>query len=321
MLCFHAQYKECLSLTWNADLSFFLITLTCSYISTRAIAQHSRARLSPGFSETDNSQESHQWHEVSPEPALHCIGITCLIICDCKCFYQHTLSLFWKENNGIGSVLLVWDAEDLHQFQAQSLSHFLHWWRGLGHCLWMNRLFSRMNKCLCDDRDLHRGFSQVGQSMTAAESWFSTQSSLERWACRSNGPQNHPQVHYLPVLFVRGDFLQKINIKLIMKQTALNGVSVYRTTITFQYFTVISSWQGPDSDKIEKIVLPRLGAIKIETKYKEKEGLRQFSKNLLTKKWERSQHSFKDDLMYNKRYNVHESLRFARETILRSLKT
>lgn len=41
--------------------------------------------------------------------------------------------------------------------------------------------------------------------------------------------------------------------------------------MTFQYFTVISSLRGPDSDKIEKIALPRLGAIKIKTQYKEKE--------------------------------------------------
>lgn len=56
-----------------------------------------------------------------------------------------------------------------------------------------------------------------------------------------------------------------------MKQTALNGVSVYRMTMTFQNFTVISSLRGPDSDKIEKIVLPKLGTIKIKTQYKEKE--------------------------------------------------
>lgn len=198
----------------------------------------------------------------------------------------HTEPLFGKKIMGwvlscLSETLKISVA--LHQFQAQSLSHFLQWWRGLGHFLWMKRLFSRMNKCLCDDRDLHRGFSQVGQSMTAAESWFSTQSSLERWACRSSGPQNHPQVHYLPVLFVWGDFLQKINIKLIMKQTALNGVSAYRMTMSFQYFTVISSWSGPDSDKIEKIVLPRLEAIKIKTQYKEKERPEAVFKELANK--------------------------------------
>lgn len=68
-----------------------------------------------------------------------------------------------------------------------------------------------------------------------------------------------------------------------MKQTALNGVSVYRMTITFQYFTVISSLKGPDSDKIEKIVLPRLAAIKIKTQYKEKERPEALFKELANK--------------------------------------
>lgn len=108
----------------------------------------------------------------------------------------HTEPLFGKKKMGwalscLSEMLKI--SVVLHQFQAQILSHFLHWWHGLGHFLWMNRLLSRMNKCLCDDRDLHKGFSQVGQSVTAAESWFSTQSNLERWACRSNGSQNHPQ--------------------------------------------------------------------------------------------------------------------------------
>lgn len=260
MLCFHAQHKECLSPTWNADLSFFLITLSCSYISIRAIAQQSLAGVSAGFSETQTTHKKaisdmrlhlSQYHIVLYWYYLpYHLWLQMLLS-------THTEPLFGKKIMGwalscLSETLKISVA--LHQFQAQSLSHFLQWWRGLRHFLWMKRLFSRMNKCLCDDSDLHRGFSQVGQAMTAAESWFSTQSSLERWACRSSGPQNHPQVHYLPVLFVWGDFLQKINIKLIMKQTALNGVSAYRMTMSFQYFTVISSWSGPDSDKIEKIV-------------------------------------------------------------------
>lgn len=98
--------------------------------------------------------------------------------------------------------------------------------------------------------------------------------------------------HNLTILFVWGDFFQKINIESIMKQTALNGVSVYRMTMTFQYFTVISSWRGPDSDKIKTIVLPRLGARKIKTLNNEKERPEAVFKELVNKnKWERSQDS------------------------------
>lgn len=96
--------------------------------------------------------------------------------------------------------------------------------------------------------------------------------------------------HNLTILFVWGDFLQKINIKVIVKQTSLKGVSVYRMTMTFQYFAV-SSWRGPDSAKIKTIVLPRLGARKIRTLNNEKERPEAVFKELNKNKRERSQHS------------------------------
>lgn len=125
-MCFHAQYKECLSLNWNADLSFFVITITCSYISIRAIAQQSLARLSPGFSETQTIDRKaisgirfhlSQYYIVLVSPALSSVTANAFI-------NTHWASL-WKEKNGMGSLLLVWDAEDFSCSASIPSSNFV----------------------------------------------------------------------------------------------------------------------------------------------------------------------------------------------------
>lgn len=112
MLCFHAQYKECLSLSWNADLSFFLITITCSYISIRAIAQQSLARLSPGFSE---AQTFHK--KAISGMRLHLSLTLYWYYLPYHLWLQmplptHTEPLFGEKIMGWALVLLVWDTED-----------------------------------------------------------------------------------------------------------------------------------------------------------------------------------------------------------------
>lgn len=106
MLCFHAQYKECLSLSWNADLSFFLITITCSYFSIRAIAQQPLARFSPGFSEAQTfHKKAISGMRLHLSQSYTVLVLSALSSVTANAFTNTHWASLWREDNGLGSCL------------------------------------------------------------------------------------------------------------------------------------------------------------------------------------------------------------------------